>query len=225
MQNVGSSLRSVQVKAPKNSAFALANVPRGLRLAPGMSTSLTVACHANGAASPKDVRDAITICSEDAAVPVALLCPAPRPCIQIHGDTDFAHVPAGANVSKDLTVRNSGDAAGAWSLSVDGELSVGLSVSSGTLQPGEEATVSVSLRDVDAGQAAADLVLSTAGEPHPQRVAVKVTAVAVSHDLLAADGSLVTEARPVLPVQPPLPLAHAGIVRPCSRCAVLKGRG
>lgn len=198
-QNVGTSLRSVQVRPPKTRAFALSNVPRGVRLAPGMSTTLTVAYRAPDTVPQSDVRDEVTILSEGAAVPVALLRPAARPNIGLHGDTDFACVPAGATVARDIVVRNSGNADGAWTLRVDGELSVGLSAASGTLRPGEEAAVSVVLRDVDAGQAAADLVLTTAGDAHPQRVAVRVTAVAVSHDLLATDGSLVTEVRPPVP--------------------------
>jgi hypothetical protein len=191
-QNVDSRLRAVQVKAPKASAFKLISVPRGLRLAPGMSSSFTIQ-YTPCETQKSDIVDEILISSEAIAVPVKVCCSAPRPHIVLHGDLNFTMIPSGASVHKEAILRNEGSMVGSWTAAIDGDLVVHLSATSGTLEPGAEEIMTVLLRDVDAGQAMSDVIITTAGFSPPLRAPVRLTSINVSHDVLDGSGGLATE--------------------------------
>jgi hypothetical protein len=144
-------------------------------------------------AQKSDIQDEIIIASQGCAIPVKVCCSVPRPNIVLQGDLNFAMVPSGSSVSTEAILKNEGAIAGSWTAAIDGDLPVNVSPTSGTLEPGAEEKLTVSLRDVEAGQATADLVITTTGHTPPLRAAVHMTSVNVSLDVLDSNGRLATE--------------------------------
>jgi hypothetical protein len=195
VKNLESHIRSVRIKRPSSRYFSLSNVPMGVRLAPGMAASFDVSYSPPKDPPLSDIIDSVTVSTETGSITIPLRCPAPRSSIRLTGDLDFGIVPSGATLSRDVLLHNSGELHGEWILATDGDLPVSISPSTGRLEPGCEQTVTVTMKDVDTGQVAADLVLSSTGMPNPAKYATKVMAVMTSLDILEADGKLATEVR------------------------------
>ena len=192
MQNMELQLRTVQIRRPRSRHFHLSNVPPGLRLAPGMSATFTVEYKRPKDASETDVADVVTVWTEGASHPLELRATVPRARFILDGDLDFGVVPAGSTLCRDVTITNTGQVTGDWTLASDGDVPVLFAPTHGSLEPGTSQTVSISLKDIDAGQAASDLVLTAQGE-QPLKRMVKVTAVNTSTEILEPDGKFVSQ--------------------------------
>lgn len=195
MQNLESQIRSVQIRRPKSRHFKLTNVSPGLRLAPGMSAKFTVEFKPPKEVMEADVLDAITVWTEGCSHTLELRAACPRAQFVLSGDLDFGIVPAGSFLTREATITNTGQLPGDWTLTADGELALTVTPAQGRLDAGAQEQVSVAIKDVDAGQAATDLVLAASGG-HAVKQAVKVCAVNTSLEILEADGKLVSQVRP-----------------------------
>ena len=161
-----------------------------------MSTSFTVAFYPPEAPLAADVKHSLTLCTEAGAIGIPVTCAAPAARFTLSGDLNFGTVATGSTHTREVTVRNVGELSSAWSLTLDGDLTLALTPSSGELAPSASQTVSATVKDADSGTAATELLLWAGDNAAPaQRIPAGVSAVKTSLDIVDSAGGIKSDVR------------------------------
>lgn len=182
MQNTGTKSCSMHLRPIRSPCISVKAFSPVLRLAPGMHVYIQIG-YDSAASSAEPLDDEITVKYEGGSITIPVTLQSSSPRFQVSGELEWGMVCAGTDLVKQVQVVNSGTSSGTWTMRIESDCKMEVSPSSGDLQPGSSAEVTLYIPEIDPGELLCHLLLSSGDMALIHRYSITVQAVVATVEL------------------------------------------